>query len=124
LVFPPSVVMVCSGCGFVLYNDISFRSGSRVRFVSPSSVVRLYRRCPSCGKKLSVRGGKLVFMSLEEFSRRYADLMSMSGYVVVTFRVPVWYLLFLDLLVERGVFPSRSEAVREALRLLFESFGF
>ena len=123
MVFPPSVVMVCSRCGFVLYNDISFRSGSRVRFVSPSSIVRLYRRCPSCGKELSVRGGKLVFMSLKEFNERYGGLMSLSGYAVITFRVPVWYLVFLDSLVSRGVFKNRSEAIREALRLLFESFG-
>jgi len=123
LVFPPSVVMVCSRCGFVLYNDISFRSGSRVRFDSPSSVVSFYKRCPSCGKRLSVRSGRLVFMSLKEFNERYGGLMSLSGHVAITFRVPVWYFIFLDSLVSRGVFKNRSEAVREALRLLFESFG-
>lgn len=41
----------------------------------------------------------------------------------VSFRVPEEYLRGLEVLVERGVFKSRSEAVRVAVRELLQKEG-
>jgi len=42
----------------------------------------------------------------------------------LTIRLSDAYLKLMDKLIERGVYGSKSEIVREALRLLFEKYGF
>jgi len=42
----------------------------------------------------------------------------------LTVRLSETYLELMDRLIERGVYGSKSEIVRDALRLLFEKYGF
>jgi Arc/MetJ-type ribon-helix-helix transcriptional regulator len=44
--------------------------------------------------------------------------------IVISFHVSKSLLDAIDDLVRRGVFPSRSEALREAIRLLVEQYVF
>jgi len=42
----------------------------------------------------------------------------------ISIRITKKYMRFLDRLVEAGVYNSRNEAIRDALRMLFEHYGF
>jgi Arc/MetJ-type ribon-helix-helix transcriptional regulator len=46
--------------------------------------------------------------------------MGAVGLRVVTFKIPEEQLAMLDMLVERGLFKSRSEAIRQAIKRLLE----
>ena len=41
---------------------------------------------------------------------------------LISFHLPKYYVDELDYLVRQGVYPSRSEAIRDAIRLLLEHF--
>jgi len=42
---------------------------------------------------------------------------------LISFHLPKHYVDMLDDLVRRGIYPSRSEAIRDAIRLLLQHFG-
>lgn len=42
------------------------------------------------------------------------------GLRIVTFRIPEEQLAILDMLVSRGLFKNRSEAIRRAIKMLLE----
>lgn len=49
--------------------------------------------------------------------------MSRSLKVSLTIRLSKAYLDIMEKLIDRGVYGSRSEVVRDALRMLFEKYG-
>lgn len=49
--------------------------------------------------------------------------MSESKRERITIRLTARYMQLIDELVERGVYNSRNEAIRDAIRLLFERYN-
>ena len=47
----------------------------------------------------------------------------MRRLAIISVKIPDSYLKIIDELVTRGVFKNRSEAIREALRLLINKYG-
>lgn len=47
----------------------------------------------------------------------------MTTMILISFKIPSQLLDMLDGLVEKGFFMNRSEALREAVRLLVEHYG-
>ena len=47
----------------------------------------------------------------------------MRRLAIISVKIPDSYVKILDELVEKGIFKNRSEAIREALRLLINKYG-
>ena len=118
------VIVYCSGCGFKLYED---DDGSTVKYSGLVSTARIHElhggKCPVCGRELSRKPAKITFKTLKEHKD---EGWSAGGVklVLVSAKVPESYARLLDLLVETGVYTSKSEALRAAIReLLRKHYG-
>ncbi|MEM1686227.1 MAG: hypothetical protein QXO93_00820 [Acidilobaceae archaeon] len=70
------IVVICRSCGFKLYWYAIGDSSNRNKFngpPTPSKAISGYdeSRCPLCGRRLSRKPTRLVFMSQREFNERY-----------------------------------------------------
>jgi len=43
--------VICSKCGYVLYKGMELKS--------PDEIIQKYEKCPSCGRKLSIKPIKI-----------------------------------------------------------------
>mgnify|MGYP001770622582 CR=1 FL=1 len=70
------IVVVCRNCGFKLYWYAIGDSSNRSKFSgppTPSKAISGYDggSCPLCGRKLSRKPSKLIFLTQKEFNERY-----------------------------------------------------
>jgi hypothetical protein len=108
------IVFVCSGCGLEL-----FRYTGRSIRLDPKRIVKLYvGKCPSCGKKLEVPGGRLKFLTVKEFKPRFT---SPDKSVVVTFKVSPYLKKLIEGVARMKGYSSTSDFIRDAImRYLLE----
>ena len=112
------VVVYCSGCGFRLYED---NDGSTVKFNGIVSAAKVYEihggTCPVCGRKLSRKPLEVKFVQMKEYVDDGGG-MGVVKLVLLSAKVPESYVKLLDSLVKAGLYTSRSEALRAAIREL------
>jgi hypothetical protein len=102
------VVFVCGGCGLEL-----FRHTSGFLRPDPKRVVKLYGgRCPRCGRKLEVPGGRLKFSTVKEF--RSASVSSDNS-TTVTFKVSPYLNRVIEEVAMRRGYTSKSDFIRDAI---------
>jgi len=70
------IAVVCRNCGFKLYWYAIGDSGNRSKFSgppTPSKAISGYDggSCPLCGRKLSRKPSKILFMTQREFNEKY-----------------------------------------------------
>jgi hypothetical protein len=102
------IVFVCGGCGLEL-----FTYGGGFHRLDPKRVVRLYGgKCPRCGKRLEVPGGRLKFFTFKEFE------FVPVGYdksVVVSFKVSPYLNRVIEEVARKKGYSSKSEFIRDAV---------
>jgi DNA-directed RNA polymerase subunit RPC12/RpoP len=102
------VVFVCGGCGLEL-----FRHASGFLRPDPSRVVKLFGgRCPRCGKKLEVPGGRLKFSTVKEFK---SASVSSDNSTTVTFKVSPYLSRIIEEVASRRGYASKSDFIRDAI---------
>jgi hypothetical protein len=63
------IVFVCGGCGLEL-----FRYAGGFPRPDPRRVVKLYGgKCPRCGRRLEVPGGRLGFSSVKQYKSMFEE---------------------------------------------------
>ncbi len=102
------IVFVCSGCGLELFRHVSCSLRP-----DPRRVVKLFGgRCPSCGRKLEVSGGRLRFSTVKEF--KSASLGSDNS-TTVTFKVSPHLNKVIEEVARRRGYGSKSDFMRDAI---------
>lgn len=73
-----TILVICKKCGFILYHYAIGDNNNKNKFNGPPTPAkalsghdRLQCPNPACGRKLSQRPEKLIFMSTQEFHAKY-----------------------------------------------------
>jgi DNA-directed RNA polymerase subunit RPC12/RpoP len=108
------IVFVCSNCSLELFRHVS----SSIKF-DPKRVVKLFGgRCPRCGRKLEVPGGRLKFSTVKEFK---SASVSSDNSTTVTFKVSPYLNKIIEEVARRRGYGSKSDFLRDVImRYLLE----
>lgn len=102
------IVFVCSNCGLEL-----FRHTSGFLRPDPKRVVELCGgRCPRCGRKLEVPGGRLGFASVREYKSMSVRSDSSK---TVTVKVSPYFDKIIEDVARRKGYSSKSDFVCDAI---------
>jgi len=102
------IVFVCPNCGLEL-----FRHTSGFLRPDPRRVVKLCGgRCPRCGRKLEVPGGRLGFSSVREYKSMY---VRSDNSKTVTVKVSPYFDKIIEDVARRRGYSSKSDFIRDAI---------
>jgi hypothetical protein len=102
------IVFVCGGCGLEL-----FRHTSGFLRPDPKRVVKLCGgRCPRCGRRLEVPGGRLGFSSVRDY--KSVSVRSENS-KTVTVKVSPYFDKIIEDVARRRGYSSKSDFVRDAI---------
>jgi DNA-directed RNA polymerase subunit RPC12/RpoP len=102
------IVFVCSNCGLEL-----FRHVSGFLRPDPKRVVKLFvGRCPRCGRKLEVPGGRLGFASVREYK---SMSVRSDNSKTVTFKVSPYFDKIIEEVARRKGYSSKSDFIRDVI---------
>jgi hypothetical protein len=90
-----------------------FRHASGFLRPDPKRVVKLYGgKCPRCGRKLEIPGGRLKFSTVKEFG---SASVGSDNSTTVTFKVSPYFNKVIEEVARRRGYSSKSDFLRDAI---------